>query len=1046
MRLCEVYIDGYGRLSDCSLSFEPGLQVVIGPNERGKSTVRCFVTDMLYGQKRDGTHALYEESNALRLPWTRPECYGGRLVYELENGVRFEVRRTFHRGREQVRVVDVHQDRDITASFPVLANREIDFARAHLGLGKSVFVNAATIGHLSLDGLGDQDALDEIRDRLLAIADSGAGGRSADAALRALTARIEAIGRADARNRPLPVAQARLAALNEEHARAAAARRELAEMAQQRGALKRRGAELDAGRELVENAVDRARAHRRAARLQDADRIQQRIDEITQRCFQLGPYRDTPLERLAEAQQARMHSETARLQVQRREQELEDLAAQVESERQRSAQNTAVMPLPVPETVEARYHELRGMTERMDERVNDEQSRLDQTQEQIILTQNRLADLSDFSRGTTDPIEWLTQLQSSFTLALRARSEAQAELERLKLEVERHQDEMAPDADLFRGCTSISESLREFETGRKRAVEKRANTENELHTLGRVRDKLKEGRPALMVLSGICAVSILVLLGILFLSGKLPILFAVAIIFLALGYFLYHLVSTKVRITDATERIAVLQGSLDLMASDDPHLSPVEVLMIRADCKYPRELEGRYDCYREAKALLKAALLELERQEGITRDSEERVPQFYGRLVEEFQRLGETLCGEDDIHNAVGRVMSRYQDYRDAKRRMSDLRGTLQTSIERLGKQRDLLKTTQDALALHEAQIRSVMRQGGFVEEGNMPDTLAALRAYADYTGQCQAHSGRLELLRDQADAAQKLLLEERAEELSRRRRLEELLGTAGVVSVEEWQERTEKAREYRSLQETRVALEEQLAGLLEGGTLADLRRAAAEAEADAPKDTLEELEAELLRVSAEAAGLRQELQALVLAMAERGAGHRTLNEIEEDRAAVEASVRALEQEFEAAARALAVIEDVAVSRHARIAPIVAREASACLRYVTGGVHGDLVIGPDFRISLKTAGPNASEKNLSKGALDQLYLSLRIALVQFLCDDHESVPMLFDDPFANYDDHRLRAAMELLRDVGARHQVLLFTCRDDVAAVAAELGAPVVAL
>ena len=94
----------------------------------------------------------------MRLPWTPPECYGGRLLYELDSGMRVEVRRTFHRGREQVRVVDAQQDRDMTPSFPVLANRELDFARVHLGLGKAVFVNAATIGHLSLDGLGDQDA------------------------------------------------------------------------------------------------------------------------------------------------------------------------------------------------------------------------------------------------------------------------------------------------------------------------------------------------------------------------------------------------------------------------------------------------------------------------------------------------------------------------------------------------------------------------------------------------------------------------------------------------------------------------------------------------------------------------------------------------------------------------------------------------------------------------------------------------------------------------------------------------------------------------
>ena len=1046
MRLCEVHIDGYGRLSDCSLNFERGLQVVIGPNERGKSTVRCFVTDMLYGQKRDGMQAAYEESNALRLPWTRPECYGGRLLYELDNGLLFEVRRTFHRGREQVRVVDLQQDRDITASFPVLANREIDFARAHLGLGKTVFVSAATIGHMSLDGLGDQDALDEIRDRLLAIADSGAGGLSADAALRSLSARIEAIGRSEARNRPLPAATARLATLNEEYSRTASARRELAELSRRRGALKRRSAELDAERAVIEDAVARARAHRRAARLHDAERIQQRIDEITQRCFQLGPFRDTPLDRLAEAQQARIHAETARLQVQRREQELAELAAQIEAERLRGAEDTVVMPLPVPETVEFRYHELRGMTGRLDERVTDAESRLRQIEEQVVSTQKRLAGLPDFGRETADPVEWLTQLQSSFTLARRARGDAACELERLEEEVERRRDAIAPDADLFRDCESFSDRLREFDQSRRQAADKRVEAENLLLTVRGTRDELKERIPGLAGLSGVCAAFMIFLLCFFAWSGKTPILFAVSIIFLALGYFLYHLVSTRARILEMTRRVAQIQADLDGMDAAEKGLSPVELLLKRAECPTLRELEGRYDRYREANAALNAAVSDLERQKIVARDSEERVPKLYERLVAAFQRLDETLRNEEDVHNAVGRVMARHQEYRDAKRRMADLRGTMQSAIERRRELREALETTQDALALVEAKIRGVMREGGFAEEQGMPDTLAALRAYGEYTAQRQARISRMGLLREQADSAQNLLMEERAEELSRRRRLDELLETAGAATVEEWQERTEKAREYRSLQETRVALEEQLAGLLEGGTLADLRRAAIEAEAGAPEDTLETLEADLARVTAETEVLRQEMHALALAAAEKGSGYRPLSEIEEDRAAVEAVVQALGREFEAAAQALAVIEDVAVSRHARIAPIVAREAAACLHHVTGGVHGDLVIGPDFRISLRTAGPSSSEKNLSKGALDQLYLSLRIALVRFLCDDCEAVPMLFDDPFANYDDQRLRAAMELLRDIGERHQVLLFTCREDVAAVAAELGAPVLAL
>jgi uncharacterized protein YhaN len=158
--------------------------------------------------------------------------------------------------------------------------------------------------------------------------------------------------------------------------------------------------------------------------------------------------------------------------------------------------------------------------------------------------------------------------------------------------------------------------------------------------------------------------------------------------------------------------------------------------------------------------------------------------------------------------------------------------------------------------------------------------------------------------------------------------------------------------------------------------------------------------------------------------------------------------VQLMQEEVEAAAHAFSVIEQVAASRHARIAPLIARDASGCFTRVTGGAHSGLTLGSDFRISLGGVGSAiaSSERSLSKGALDQVYLSLRIALVKFLSRDGESVPMLLDDPFANYDDNRLRAALELLREIGMRHQVLLFTCREDMAQAAQAIGAPILAL
>ena len=69
MKFTKVSIDGYGRFKDREVEISPGLQVVAGPNEQGKSTLRHFIGDMLYGQKRSTVQRLYDESNHLRAPW-----------------------------------------------------------------------------------------------------------------------------------------------------------------------------------------------------------------------------------------------------------------------------------------------------------------------------------------------------------------------------------------------------------------------------------------------------------------------------------------------------------------------------------------------------------------------------------------------------------------------------------------------------------------------------------------------------------------------------------------------------------------------------------------------------------------------------------------------------------------------------------------------------------------------------------------------------------------------------------------------------------------
>ena len=63
---------------------------------------------------------------------------------------------------------------------------------------------------------------------------------------------------------------------------------------------------------------------------------------------------------------------------------------------------------------------------------------------------------------------------------------------------------------------------------------------------------------------------------------------------------------------------------------------------------------------------------------------------------------------------------------------------------------------------------------------------------------------------------------------------------------------------------------------------------------------------------------------------------------------------------------------------------------------------------------------------LSVGTIDQLYLSLRLSMVDELSD--EKVPILLDETFAFYDDDRLKNILLYLNNKFFDRQVIIFTC------------------
>ena len=75
------------------------------------------------------------------------------------------------------------------------------------------------------------------------------------------------------------------------------------------------------------------------------------------------------------------------------------------------------------------------------------------------------------------------------------------------------------------------------------------------------------------------------------------------------------------------------------------------------------------------------------------------------------------------------------------------------------------------------------------------------------------------------------------------------------------------------------------------------------------------------------------------------------------------------------------------------------------------------------------AGEEAAQQ-LSAGAVERVYLAIRIALARVLARDGQLLPLILDDPFANADDARLVQGLRLLVEtIAPTQQVLLLACQ-----------------
>ncbi len=126
------------------------------------------------------------------------------------------------------------------------------------------------------------------------------------------------------------------------------------------------------------------------------------------------------------------------------------------------------------------------------------------------------------------------------------------------------------------------------------------------------------------------------------------------------------------------------------------------------------------------------------------------------------------------------------------------------------------------------------------------------------------------------------------------------------------------------------------------------------------------------------------------------------------------------------------------VAWESRSQPEVYQEASRLMSLVTDGAWTGISMTREGRlIATSSDGAVREVRHLSLGTCQQLYLSLRIAMLMHSAGVGKSIPVLADDILVNFDATRRRGAARALAKLAERRQVIVFTChRETVDAIA----------
>ncbi|MDD5614067.1 MAG: AAA family ATPase [Candidatus Omnitrophica bacterium] len=185
MRFDSVEIFGFGKIkNNLKLNFAPKINVILAPNDRGKSTLIESVFAILYpfGDTRTD---LGRKKRIRFKPWSS-DSYGGRIDIGLNAGENYRIEKIISASpREDQAAVFQKTDQGLVPVKDIRQDKNLGLlaGRHFLGIGREVFESLSIVRQFDIASVGEgKKILDEVR----SIIEVGKGGEGLSKALKKL--------------------------------------------------------------------------------------------------------------------------------------------------------------------------------------------------------------------------------------------------------------------------------------------------------------------------------------------------------------------------------------------------------------------------------------------------------------------------------------------------------------------------------------------------------------------------------------------------------------------------------------------------------------------------------------------------------------------------------------------------------------------------------------------------------------------------------------------------------------------------------------------